>query len=142
MTEPVATRTPLPLAGLIGFRVELEPDVTQAHCILDIGDVHLNRHNVLHGGIISTLLDTASGVTASLTVDDTGMTPFTTVSLNVNFLAPATHGEVRAVGRLTGGGRSLQFIDCTLRDQNGRLIATSTGVFKRVKSRAHEQENS
>ena len=131
MTEPI--RNSIPLAGLIGYRVDVDAALQEASCVMDIGPVHLNRHNVLHGGVISTLLDTASGVTASLTVDDDGLTPFTTVSLNINFLAPVLAGEVRATGRISGGGRSLTFVDAELCDDQGRRIATSTGVFKRVR---------
>lgn len=133
MSHPI--RKPIPLAGLIGFRVEVDADQQEASCVLGLDTVHLNRHGVLHGGIISTLLDTASGVTASLTVDDEGVTPFTTVSLNINFLAPVLSGEVRATGRISGGGRSLTFVDAVVCDDQGRRIATSTGVFKRVRSK-------
>ncbi|SHJ30594.1 uncharacterized domain 1-containing protein [Shimia gijangensis] len=131
MTEPI--RKPIPLAGLIGFRVEVDAANTSASCLLDITPVHLNRHGVLHGGVISTLLDTTSGVTASMTVDAHGLTPFTTVSLNINFLAPVQAGQVRATGRVSGGGRSLTFVEAEVRDADGRKIATSTGVFKRVR---------
>ena len=131
MTAPI--RQPLPIAELLGFRVEVDSDAGQAHCLIEMRDVHRNRHGVLHGGIISTLLDTASGVTASMTVDDLGLAPFSTVSLNVNFLAPATGGDLCATGRVTGGGRSLVFVDADLRDADGTVIATSTGVFKRVR---------
>ncbi|WP_299351004.1 PaaI family thioesterase [uncultured Shimia sp.] len=132
MTAPI--RKPLPLAKLIGFAVEVDGAAREAHCVLKMQDVHRNRHGVLHGGIISTLLDTASGVTASLTVDDLGLTPFTTVSLNINFMAPATSGTLRATGRVTGGGRSMSFVEAELVDENGTRIATSTGVFKRVRT--------
>lgn len=131
MTKPI--RKPIPLAGLIGFQVEVDAANQSAACVLDISPVHLNRHGVLHGGIISTLLDTASGVTASMTVDDEGITPFTTVSLNINFLAPVTAGQVRATGCVSEGGRSLTFVDAEIRDGEGSKIATSTGVFKRVR---------
>ena len=133
MTQSI--RKPIPLAGLIGFRVEVDATQKEASCVLGIDAVHLNRHGVLHGGIISTLLDTASGVTASLTVDDEGLTPFTTVSLNINFLAPVVSGDVRATGRISGGGRSLTFVDAEVCDDQGRRIATSTGVFKRVRAK-------
>ena len=106
--------------------------------MLDASEVHVNRSGVVHGGISATLLDTASGVTASLTVDDSGLAPFTTVSLNINYIATARPGMLRAEGRLTGGGRVLTFVEGTLTDAEGRLIATSTGVFKRLRQRQGE----
>ena len=106
--------------------------------MLDATEVHVNRSGVVHGGISATLLDMASGVTASLIVDDSGLAPFTTVSLNINYIATARPGILRAEGRLTGGGRVLTFVEGTLTDSEGRLIATSTGVFKRLRERQGE----
>ena len=138
MGEAMHRPEPLALSRLLGFRVEVYPEHKQAHCVLDASEVHVNHGGVVHGGISATLLDTASGVTASLTVDDSGLAPFTTVSLNINYIAAAHPGMLRAVGRLSGGGRVLIFIEGTLTDSEGRLIATSTGVFKRLRRRQGE----
>ncbi|MEX0277405.1 MAG: PaaI family thioesterase [Ruegeria sp.] len=127
-------RPPLPLADLLGFRVEIDAERKQVSCLLEATEVHLNRHSVLHGGVAATLLDSASGMTASLTVDETGAMPFTTISLNINYLAPAAPGPLRAVANVTGGGRSLVFVEAALTDAQDRLIATSTGVFKQYRN--------
>lgn len=139
MTKTAPIRKPLPLAGLIGFQVELDTENRSAHCILDALEIHMNRHGVLHGGLISTLLDTAGGVTASMTVDEDGLTPFTTVSLNINFVAPAHAGKVTAVGRVSGGGRNLKFVSIEMHDTQDRLIANASGVFKRVRQTTEEK---
>jgi acyl-coenzyme A thioesterase 13 len=102
MGEAMHRTEPLALSRLLGFCVEVYPERKQAHCVLDASEVHVNRSGVVHGGISATLLDTASGVTASLTVDDSGLAPFTTVSLNINYIATARPGMLRAEGRLTG----------------------------------------
>lgn len=117
---------------LIGYVVDVSAKDGKGRCWLDIGPQHTNRHKALHGGIITCLLDNASGTTGSLTVDDTGKAPFLTISMNTHYLAPAFKGRVTATGRVTGGGKSLLFIDAELVDVEGRLIATSSGVFKRV----------
>jgi len=117
---------------LVGYVIDVGARDGCARCWLDLDERHLNRHNVLHGGIATMLLDSASGATGSLTVDPTGLAPFLSVSLNVQFLAPGLPGRVTAVGKITGGGRSLKFIEGALHHENGTLIATSTGVFKRV----------
>lgn len=104
-----------------------------ARCYLTLTRDHLNRHEVLHGGIASAMLDNAMGATGSLTVDSTGRVPFMTVSLNIHYLAPARVGaSLTALGRITGGGKSLKFIEGELRDGDDTLIATACGVFKRV----------
>ncbi|WP_300037332.1 PaaI family thioesterase [uncultured Roseobacter sp.] len=116
---------------LAGYAIDVS-DPASAHCWLDIGPQHLNRHAVLHGGIATMLLDSACGATASLTVDHTGKAPFLTVSLNTQFLAPARSGRVTARGQIAGGGRKLLFVSGALTDAEGGLIATATGVFRRV----------
>ena len=116
---------------LVGYVVDVS-DPVQGRCWLDVGPQHTNRHGVLHGGIASCLLDNASGTTGSLTVDRTGKAPFLTISLTTQFVGPGRQGRVTATGKVTGGGRSLLYIQGELVHEDGTLIATSTGVFKRV----------
>ena len=117
---------------LIGYVVDVSGQDGCGRCWLDILPVHTNRHGALHGGILTCLLDNASGTTGSLTVDATGKAPFMTVSMTTQFIAPVSQGRVTARGWVTGGGKSLLFIDAEALDAAGRLIATSSGVFKRV----------
>lgn len=132
MTETIRNETGAQRS--LGYIIEIgHPDGT-ARCILDVTEAHGNRHGVLHGGLAAVLLDNAMGATSSLTVDQTGRVPFLTVSMNTQFLAPAHVGKrVTASARVTGGGRSLLFLASELVDEDGRLIATGTGVFKRVR---------
>jgi uncharacterized protein (TIGR00369 family) len=115
---------------LLGYVLEIAG--SRARCRLTLTEDHTNRHGVLHGGIAASVLDNAMGATASLTVDPTGRAPFLTVSMTVNYHAAARAGEtLEAEGIVTGGGRSLTFVGGDLR-VGDRLIATATGVFKRV----------
>jgi uncharacterized protein (TIGR00369 family) len=116
---------------LVGYVVDVR-DPLHGRCYLNVTEDHTNRHGVLHGGIAVTLLDNASGSTGSLTVDATGKAPFLTVSMNTQFVGSGRPGRMTATGTVTGGGRSLLFIAAELRHEDGTLVATSTGVFKRV----------
>ncbi|KHA51161.1 PaaI family thioesterase [Sulfitobacter geojensis] len=116
---------------LIGYVVDIS-DPPRAHCWLNVGPTHTNRHNVLHGGITGCLLDNASGTAGSLTVDPSGTAPFLTISMTTQFIAPGRPGWVKATGTVIGGGRSLLYINAVLAQDDGTVIATSTGVFKRV----------
>lgn len=124
---------------LIGYVLDVSHSDKKARCRLDVTDEHLNRHNVLHGGIISCLLDTAAGVTASLSVDETGRTPFLSVSISINYIGPLTPGTVTAIGEITGGGRNILFVAAELFDADGILRATSSGVYKRVSKTQHSE---
>lgn len=116
---------------LIGFVLDVS-DRAHARCWLDVGPQHTNRHGVLHGGIATTLLDCAFGTTASLTVDETGKAPFLTISLTTNYVSAGREGRVTATGTVTGGGRNILYLAGDLVDLEGKVIASATGVFKRV----------
>ena len=118
--------------SLIGYVMDVSVGDGCGRCWLDIGPQHTNRHDALHGGILTCMLDNASGTTGSLMVSETGKAPFLTISMNTHYLAPAFKGRVTTTGKISGGGRSILFIDAEFLDKDGRKIATSSGVFKRV----------
>lgn len=121
---------------LIGYTLDVGQPDRRARCRLLVDERHTNRHGVLHGGIAGLLLDNACGATASLTLDERGRRPFLTISLNIDFVGAGRTGGVTATGRVVGGGRSLLFVAAELVQDDGTLIATASGVFKRVKTDA------
>lgn len=114
----------------LGYVVDVGQGDGRARVSLDIEDGHLNRHGALHGGLVTLLLDSAAGATASLSRDETGRLPFVTISFTTQFLAPARAGRVTATGRVAGGGRSVVFVESELRGDDGALLALGSGVFK------------
>ena len=112
----------------IGYVIELDGPVAQVH--LEIDHRHMNRREALHGGLVTVLLDAASGYTASLSVDGETLHEVVTVSMSVNYLSTADKGRVTATARKTGGGRQIVFIDSELRSEDGKLLATATGTFR------------
>ncbi|MDB4223063.1 PaaI family thioesterase [Granulosicoccus sp.] len=129
---------------LLEYVLDVGQSDKMARCRLTVTDDHLNRHDSLHGGITSAVLDNAMGATASLTADATGRVPFMTISLNTQFLAPARKGDqLTATGKVVGGGKSIKFVEGQLLSADGRIIATATGVFKRVpKHRLSDKDDS
>lgn len=117
---------------LLGYVVDIREGVGRCH--LEIGPQHGNRHGGLHGGIMACILDNAMGYAAALTFDKAGRPTVATLSITTNFLAPARAGGVTAEGYVTGGGKSTVYTEGRLIDQNGALLATASGVYKRIKS--------
>ncbi|MFV0302141.1 MAG: PaaI family thioesterase [Paracoccus sp. (in: a-proteobacteria)] len=115
---------------LLGYMLDVGRGDGRARCGIEIGPQHLNRQGILHGGIAASVLDSAMGTTASLSVDASGRQPFTTLSLTVSFLAPGRPGGAVAEGRITGGGRKTLFIEGVLTHEDGTIIARAQGVFK------------
>ncbi|WP_164662302.1 PaaI family thioesterase [Tropicibacter sp. Alg240-R139] len=96
-TEPIA------LFQFLGMALEIDLERLQAHCVLEVSDMVRNRQRVLYGGVIPTVLDAASGITASLSCDPEGLAPFATVLLNINYIAPAKQDAFHATGRTARG---------------------------------------
>lgn len=118
-----------PFLDSLGIRlVRWEPSLAEFSLALE--ERHLNRQQVLQGGVIATLLDAACGY-AGLFGDD-GSAPLhaSTLSLSVSFVAALREGALRAVGRRSGGGRNIFFSEGQLFADDGKLVATAQGVFK------------
>ncbi|WP_171176926.1 PaaI family thioesterase [Ruegeria sp. HKCCD8929] len=115
----------------VGFEIDLSDPEGHARCHLQIGPQHLNSQQVLHGGIIAMLLDVACGNAASAWFDRAEHPMVLTVSLNTSYVAAVCEGVVTATGRPAGGGRKLVHVNGELRQDDGTLVATATGVFKR-----------
>jgi uncharacterized protein (TIGR00369 family) len=89
-----------------------------------------NRHGNLHGGVHATLLDTAMGYAGCWTGDPNRRQMALTLSLTVNFQGRSGGRRMIAEARRTGGGRRSFFAEGEVRDEDGVLLATGSGVFR------------
>lgn len=87
---------------------------------------HYNPLGTVHGGIISTLLDTAAGCSVHSTLD-VGQ-GYTSLDLTVKFLRAVTvdSGRLRAEGRVIHRGRRTALAEAVLLDAAGRQVAHAT----------------
>jgi uncharacterized protein (TIGR00369 family) len=117
-------------ATLVGYRlVEWREDF--AEIALDVEDRHLNRSGIAHGGVAATLLDTALGYAGCHCAVPGRVRRAVTLSLTVNFVGPIAAGTtLTAVGRRTGGGQRIFYAEGEVRDADGALVATATGVWR------------
>lgn len=87
---------------------------------------HYNPLGTVHGGVISTLLDTAAAcsVHSTLAVGE----GYTSLDLTVKFLRPVTldSGRLRAEGRVISRGRRTALAEAQLFDAAGRQVAHAT----------------
>lgn len=119
-------------ARLLNWRIDTDRTDGRVAVSMEVTRDHTNRHGNMHGGLITTVLDTAMGATASVARGENGRIPFSTISMTVNFIAPMPMGTITATGRIMGGGHKTVFVEGEAHDQNGTLIAQSTGTFKRA----------
>lgn len=123
-------------ADLVGYElVRWEEDL--AEVALTLAERHLNRSGVMHGGVLTTLIDTACGYCGCHSPEgDTPRRAFT-LSLTSNFIGAGQAGQrLVARARRSGGGKSLFFADCTVVDQDGRVIGSGQGTFKYITRRS------
>ena len=94
---------------------------------------NLNPAKVVHGGVISSMLDVALAMSGSYFPLPNSLMPGLTLQLSIQFLAGANEadGLLTATARKTGGGASLFFAEGEVRTKNGKIIAKATGTFKR-----------
>ena len=84
----------------------------------------MNFENLLHGGVLASLLDQAFGCSLN-TLDQI----YVAVQLNINFMSSAPAGEaLTAEGKVLHAGRTLGIAEMTVTDSKGRLIARATGT--------------
>jgi uncharacterized protein (TIGR00369 family) len=120
-----------PLLEHLGVRLL---EWTPGYCALtlDIESRHLNRQASLQGGVIATLLDSACGYAGLKTSANAAVSNAVTVMLTVSYLSGAQQGRLKAEGRVTRAGNRLYFAGGQLLAEDGRLIATAQGTFKRA----------
>jgi uncharacterized protein (TIGR00369 family) len=94
---------------------ELEPE-----------EFHYNPLGTMHGGVMATLLDTATGCAVHSTLP-AGF-GYTSIDLTTKFLRPVTvaSGTLRCEGTVLSRGRRTALAEAKLTDAAGRLIAHAT----------------
>ncbi len=79
--------------------------------------------HIVHGGLVSTLLDTAMGGACWTLLE--GEETFLTADLHVEFLRATRPGPLRAEGRVVHRARRLMFCSAELRDADGTHLASA-----------------
>ena len=112
---------PPPIAGLIGFTVvTAEPGRVTCRMQTDPAR-HGNPMGTVHGGVLCDLADAAMGLShASLLKEGES---FTTLELKINFLRPVWTATLTAVGEVVKAGATVSLVECSITDEQGRLIA-------------------
>ena len=87
-----------------------------------------NLSGFVHGGMISTLADSAMG--RSLRTVAPGVVRAMSFDLKLNFISAAKIGEtLKATGRVVHAGRRTMVTECRVEGRDGRLVATASGTF-------------
>jgi uncharacterized protein (TIGR00369 family) len=96
----------------------IEWEATPDYCFHDGRGGH-----IVHGGMVTTLLDTAMGGACWSVLGDEES--FLTADLHVEFVRSARPGVLRAEGRVVQRNRRVAFCAADLYDAGGELLASS-----------------
>ncbi|MBZ0216267.1 MAG: PaaI family thioesterase [Fimbriimonadaceae bacterium] len=114
---------------LLGYQLtRWEPGY--AEISLDLRPDHLNRADMMHGGLTTTLLDSAFGYAACFCNVPGHVRRCVTLSLTTTYMGQADHGVIRAIGRLRGGGRRIVMCAGEIRNGDGDVLAIGEGVYR------------
>jgi uncharacterized protein (TIGR00369 family) len=94
---------------------------------LDLGPRHMQPFGIVHGGVIATLLDTATFWAGYLRLPQgTGLV---NVDLKLNYLRAVTGGRLRAEGSCLRAGRQITVAEASVFDESGERIAHGSSTL-------------
>ncbi len=105
--------------------VSIEYD--NAHIALQASKSHLQPYGMVHGGVLATLIDTATFWAAFMRIpEDAGMV---NIDLKLNYLKSFQDGLLRATGTTIRSGQSISYAEAKVMDAEGELIAHGTSTL-------------
>jgi uncharacterized protein (TIGR00369 family) len=110
------------------LRMELVSiSVDQAVVKLKTEQCHLQPFGIVHGGVLATLIDTATFWSVFLRLpEDAGLV---NIDLKVNYLKSVSTGAMTAQGRCIRAGRSINYAEASVKDKEGNLVAHGTSTL-------------
>ncbi|WP_208456903.1 PaaI family thioesterase [Lysobacter solisilvae (ex Woo and Kim 2020)] len=115
-----------PYPHLIGMTIDaLEFD--RCRIGLELGERHLQPFGIVHGGVLATLIDTATFWAGFMRLpEDAGLV---NVDLKLNYLKAVTRGHLRTEGRCLRAGKQLSYTEASVFDAQDELVAHGTSTL-------------
>ena len=108
-------------------------DLDRAQVALTAGHQHLQPFGILHGGVVSALIDTATFWSAFLRLpEDSGLV---NIDLKLNYLRQIEAGSLIADGRCIKAGRTISYAEASVKDAEGTLVAHGTSTLMALPGR-------
>ena len=130
--DAVAGRIPAPPAAeTLGWAIEdIDPDAGTVRVAFDAKPAFRNPMGNIQGGFLAAMLDETMGPAAISALEPGYGVP--TLELKVSFIKPGRPGRFVADARVVHMGRSVVFLESSLVDDDGNLIATGTATARIV----------
>jgi uncharacterized protein (TIGR00369 family) len=94
---------------------------------LKTGRCHLQPYGIVHGGVLATLIDTATFWSAFMRLpEEAGLV---NIDLKLNYLKPVETGILTAEGRAIRTGSSISYSEASVIDEKGERVAHGTSTL-------------
>lgn len=103
-------------------------EIGYARVELDLAHQHLNPFGGIHGGVYSSLIDTAAYWASYGDIDENA--GLISLDLTVDNLAPVKSGHLVVEGRRIKAGRNICLAEASITDEQGKILAH--GVSKQM----------
>lgn len=91
---------------------------------------HLNMAGVIHGGVLTGLLDIACAQSGIYFPDEQVVRRSVTLSLTTTFTGQCSGGVITATGKVRARGRKIYNASGEIKDEQGNLLAFGEGTFR------------
>ncbi|MFA9557230.1 PaaI family thioesterase [Evansella sp. AB-rgal1] len=113
------------LDSLMNFDFQYLEEAEKVKITVPVTDIMFNPVGFIHGGIYSYIADTAMGHLCAAF----GEKPSVTLELKTQFFRTTREGEIHATAYFLKKGRNVQFVECLLEDEKGKLLGKVTATF-------------
>lgn len=124
--------------NLLGYR-QVSWEENRAVLELELQPKHINRGGVVHGGVLSSLLDIALADAGTYCPYPGRMRKAITLSLTTTFTGQCSSGVIRVIAERRAGGQRIFNSSGEVRDEAGNLLAIGEGTF-RIRSGSEKPE--
>jgi len=99
-------------------------DIDRSEVELDITPQHFQAYGIVHGGVLATLIDTATFWAVYMRIpEDAGLV---NIDLKLNYLEPVKNDSLIAKGRAIRSGKSISYAEASVLNTYGDLVAHGT----------------
>jgi uncharacterized protein (TIGR00369 family) len=114
-------------------------EVDRATVHLDLSDRHLQLFGIVHGGVLATLIDTATFWSVFMRLpEDAGLV---NIDLKLNYLKPVIEGTLKAEGSAIRSGKTISYAEARVFDADGELVAHGTSTLMTLPGKGIKTSN-
>ncbi len=124
--------------NVLGYR-QVSWDEEKAVIALDLKPEHLNMGGVIHGGVLSSLLDIVMAEAGTYCPYPGRMRKAITLTFTTTFTGQCSSGTIKVTGTRRAGGTRIFNSTGEVHDDNGNLLAIAEGTF-RIRSGSDKPE--